>query len=400
MGFDHSVPRKLPVDPLSLTKEQKEKLSEFRQFLDTQHKDTPDYDLLRFLRARKWDVPAAVIQFQDTCEWRLEHDIDAFRQFAPGPERLFSCKDLDQETASKLFCDGVERFPHLRLVKPREDEGAWLFFGMAVAFGVDKLGRPIHLQKSGLASHRFAQMYSFAGQNPCYKIITDGYVRLQEIQAARMQESSERLGKRVTQQVVIMDMKGLSFWPDPRAIAVFKEFLTVSQKYYPETLAIQFFLNTPPIFMAIWRLIKDWIDPVTANKMHLLGSDYQSELLEYIHPDQLPIEYGGTNSFDVFDWPQNIDDYRRYYESCEKAAEKLPGRTGKSLKVNSTLFTSSDELRKHPSQRHKLEDSQSSQNFWIVLAIVLCALVTSMLFWIDELKELHLSSALMAPGSP
>ena len=27
MGFDHSVPRKLPVDPLSLTKEQKEKLS-------------------------------------------------------------------------------------------------------------------------------------------------------------------------------------------------------------------------------------------------------------------------------------------------------------------------------------------------------------------------------------
>jgi len=34
-----------------------------------------------------------------------------------------------------------------------------------VAFGVDKQGRPIHLQKSGLASHRFAQMYSFAGQN-------------------------------------------------------------------------------------------------------------------------------------------------------------------------------------------------------------------------------------------
>ena len=27
-----------------------------------------------------------------------------------------------------------------------------------------------------------------------------------------------------------MDMKGLSFWPDPRAIAVFKDFLIVSQK--------------------------------------------------------------------------------------------------------------------------------------------------------------------------
>ena len=34
-----------------------------------------------------------------------------------------------------------------------------------VAFGVDKQGRPIHLQKAGVASHRFAEMYSFAGQN-------------------------------------------------------------------------------------------------------------------------------------------------------------------------------------------------------------------------------------------
>lgn len=78
------TPRKLPfVDPgSSLTKEQKEKLSaagptnprlrlkvvdllirhlpplfeEFRQFLDTQHKDTPDYDLLRFLRVTERHV--------------------------------------------------------------------------------------------------------------------------------------------------------------------------------------------------------------------------------------------------------------------------------------------------------------------------------------------------------
>lgn len=360
--------KKLPVDPSSLTLEQKQKLLDFRQFLDAQHQDVPDYDLLRFLRARKWDIPAAVMQFQDTCAWRLEHDIARMRRNAPGPEGLFSCKDLDQDTASKLYCDGVERFPHLRLVDSRENEGAWLFFGMAVAFGVDKQGRPIHLQKSGLASHRFAQMYSFAGQNPCHKIINDGYVRMQEIQAARMQESSERLGKRVTQQVVIMDMKGLSFWPDPRAIAVFKDFLMVSQKYYPETLAIQFFLNTPPIFMAIWRLIKDWIDPVTANKMHLLGSEFQSELLEYIHPDQLPIEYGGTNSFDVFAWPQTLDDYRRCYETCARAADKLPGRK--------TSLPQGDSVERSLSSMCKeKKENQGSQTLW-TMALLLSALLT------------------------
>eukprot|EP00913_Durusdinium_trenchii_P034681 g32443.t1 len=262
-------------------------VGEFRKFIDDEA--VKDYDLLRFLRARRWDVAAAVLQYQDTCQWREEHHIDELRAKALGPQGLFSCQELDQETVSALFSGGVEKFPFLRLVNQREDEGAWLFFGMAATWH----------QKSGHATH------------------------VQELQAARMQESSDRMGKRVTQQVVIMDFKGLSFWPDPRAIAVFKDFLM----YYPETLAIQFFLNTPPIFMAIWRLIKDWIDPVTAKKMHLLGSDFHSELLEYIHADQLPVEYGGTNPFDVFDWPQNLDEYRRRYALCQRAAEKLPGRS-------------------------------------------------------------------------
>ena len=74
-------------------------------------------------------------------------------------------------------------------MQSREDEGAWLYLGMTatlrqwkiqrrelhfkerslakreVAFGVDKQGRPIHLQKSGVASQRFARMYSIAGPN-------------------------------------------------------------------------------------------------------------------------------------------------------------------------------------------------------------------------------------------
>ncbi|CAK9075235.1 SEC14 cytosolic factor (Phosphatidylinositol/phosphatidylcholine transfer protein) (PI/PC TP), partial [Durusdinium trenchii] len=357
-GRNVSTPRS---EAITLSAEHKAKLSEFRKFIDDEA--VKDYDLLRFLRARRWDVAAAVLQYQDTCQWREEHHIDELRAKALGPQGLFSCQELDQETVSALFSGGVEKFPFLRLVNQREDEGAWLFFGMAVSFGVDKEGRPIHLQKAGVASHRFAQMYSFAGDNPAYNIIYDGYVRMQELQAARMQESSDRMGKRVTQQVVIMDFKGLSFWPDPRAIAVFKDFLMVSQKYYPETLAIQFFLNTPPIFMAIWRLIKDWIDPVTAKKMHLLGSDFHSELLEYIHADQLPVEYGGTNPFDVFDWPQNLDEYRRRYALCQRAAEKLPGR--KQLKSSFSAKPVVESKR-----------SQNSQRVWAVLALLLSVLVT------------------------
>ncbi|CAJ1342033.1 unnamed protein product [Effrenium voratum] len=313
------VPRIESLEAASVTPEQTAKLRDFRRSLPAGHGDVPDYDLLRFLRARKWDVSAALQQFEETLQWRQQHHIDDFRAKAPGP--------FEDVQDPQLFCDGMECFPQLRLVKPREDEGAWLYYGMTVTAGFDKEGRPIHLQQAGVASQRFAAMYSFAGKDPTYKIIYDGYVRAQESQAARMQESSARLGRRVTQQVVIMDFKGLSFWPDPRALAVFKDFLSVSQRYYPETLGIQFFLNTPPVFLAIWRLIKEWIDPVTASKMHLLGSDFQRELLEYIPADQLPVAYGGTNSWDVFNWPPDIDEFRRRYAQYAEAAERLPGRS-------------------------------------------------------------------------
>ena len=38
----------------------------------------------------------ASCHLQETCAWRLDHEIDRMRRNAPGPQGLFSCKDLDQ----------------------------------------------------------------------------------------------------------------------------------------------------------------------------------------------------------------------------------------------------------------------------------------------------------------
>ena len=47
-------------------------------------------------------------------------------------------------------------------------------------------------------------------------------------------------------------------------------------------------------FTAIWALIKPWIDPVTSDKIKILGSDYLSHLREYIDDSQIPPELGGS----------------------------------------------------------------------------------------------------------
>ncbi len=68
---------------------------------------------------------------------------------------------------------------------------------------------------------------------------------------------------------------------------------THTQAYYPETLANLYIINAPWIFHPLWALIKPWLDPVTKNKFHILGSSFREKLQEVIDLDQLPVEYGG-----------------------------------------------------------------------------------------------------------
>mmetsp|Transcript_137498 Transcript_137498/g.293871 ORF Transcript_137498/g.293871 Transcript_137498/m.293871 type:complete len:486 (+) Transcript_137498:39-1496(+) len=308
------------ADEEVLSPARSEMLGEFRRLLGSAGVDVPDYHLVRFLRARKWVIDEAMKQFRDTQQWRTENDVDRYRRNAPGPLGSKTASAVAQDPA--FACGGVEVFPAFRLVEWRDDEGAWFYYGQTLAFGCDKKGHPIHLQRVGKASTRFGQMYAFASPNPQRRII-DGYIRMQELQAARMEEMSERLGRRVSKQVVIMDLAGLSLWPDPRAMAVFKEFISITQRYYPETLAIQFFVNVPSFFMAIWRIIHNWLDPATAQKMVLLGTNFQGALLEHIDADQLPREYGGTNDFDGFTRLHNRVDSERFAEGFIAAARDL-----------------------------------------------------------------------------
>ena len=41
-------------------------------------------------------------------------------------------------------------------------------------------------------------------------------------------------------------------------------------------------------------MIKRWLDPVTVNKISILGSNYQSALLAQVPGENLPVQFGGT----------------------------------------------------------------------------------------------------------
>jgi len=61
--------------------------------------------------------------------------------------------------------------------------------------------------------------------------------------------------------------------------------LTVIGKFY--------LINAPWGFATVWSVIKRWLDPVTVEKISILGSSYQAELLKQIPKENLPSKFGG-----------------------------------------------------------------------------------------------------------
>jgi hypothetical protein len=64
---------------------------------------------------------------------------------------------------------------------------------------------------------------------------------------------------------------------------------------YPESLGTVLVHKAPWIFQGIWKIIRNWLDPVVANKVHFTNS--VTELSEFIESSSVLAELGGENSW-------------------------------------------------------------------------------------------------------
>ena len=64
---------------------------------------------------------------------------------------------------------------------------------------------------------------------------------------------------------------------------------------YPESLGSVLVYKSPWIFHGIWKIIKGWLDPVVAAKVHFAGN--VDELAEWIPRGQIMKELGGDEAF-------------------------------------------------------------------------------------------------------
>ncbi|KYK57200.1 Sec14 cytosolic factor [Drechmeria coniospora] len=210
--------------------------------------------LLRFLRARKFDVALSKQMFVDTEKWRKETKLDELVPTWDYPERPEVAKYYKQ-------------FYHK----------------------TDKDGRPIYIETLGGID--LTAMYKITTGERMLSNLAVEYERLAD---PRLPACSRKAGKLLETCCTIMDLKGVTLTKVPQVYSYVRQASVISQNYYPERLGKLYLINAPWGFSTVWSVVKGWLDPVTVAKINILGTGYQGELLKQVPAESLPKAFGGS----------------------------------------------------------------------------------------------------------
>lgn len=73
---------------------------------------------------------------------------------------------------------------------------------------------------------------------------------------------------------------------------------------YPESLGSVLVYKSPWVFQGIWKVIRGWLDPVVANKVHFASS--VDDLQQWIPRSQISKELGGLEDY-TYKYPEPVE---------------------------------------------------------------------------------------------
>lgn len=201
--------------------------------------ENPDSIVLRWLRARKWNIVSATQMLIETLEWRHRWGV---RQLLMNGE-----KDLNEKEC--LSCKTY----HL---------------------GKDKQGRPVTYVH---ASEHIRGLFPLQD--------TEKYIVL-------IMETGRYLpATGIEEGTVVLDMGNVTLKNlDYQHI---KFMINTMQNSYPECLGNALIVNAPWTFNTVWSVIKPWLDPVVEAKIKFIKSS--KDLTEFIDEDFLPLRLNGKH---------------------------------------------------------------------------------------------------------
>jgi len=210
--------------------------------------------LLRFLRARKFDITKAIEMLKAAEEWRKSYEVDSIIEDFHFEEKVVVDKYYPQ-------------FYHK----------------------VDKDGRPIYIERLGKLDIK--ALYAATTQDRILRRLVLEYERFI---IERLPACSRAAGHPVETSCTILDLQNVSLSNFYRVREYVMQATSIGQDRYPECMGKFYIINAPFMFSAVWSAIKPWLDEVTISKIDILGSNYKTTLLRQIPAENLPQELGGS----------------------------------------------------------------------------------------------------------
>ncbi|WFC98983.1 hypothetical protein MYAM1_001717 [Malassezia yamatoensis] len=210
--------------------------------------------LLRFLRARNFDVDAAKLMYSNAEKWKESIQLEKlYREFQ------FEERDLVAKHGWRMYFHKT-----------------------------DRLGRPIFVQD--LSNLQPEKVFSHTSQD---RIIQNFAVTLEHAVRHRYDACTESQGHLVDDNYMVLNVAGLglsTFWAMKGQL---QQLLSVLDDNFPELSGRVQIINAPYLFSTVWSYVKGWLPAQTAAKIDIAGTDYMSKVSSYVNLEAWPKHLGG-----------------------------------------------------------------------------------------------------------